>query len=146
MKIITVGTKHMYIPPCDAVFDAQCLDNPYHDPMLRNLTGLHDSVYVDVVQGPRFYKGLNDVMKSINVLPHTGVLVIKCYGGRHRSPALARYLHENIPLKVTEVVHLNGAVREMQRLINVYGYQDACARFEKTMWFDRDKFKGKLVG
>ena len=96
--------------PKGALIDCRVLPNPHNDPLLRTLTGLDPRVQHHVVQSKStvdhlFKQALDDLTPANN---HT--VVFSCFGGRHRSVAVAelfaKYLREKGWKVMTEHVTL----------------------------------------
>jgi UPF0042 nucleotide-binding protein len=87
----------------DLVFDVRCLPNPYYDPRLRPMNGLHPDVTEFLEREPQVGKMLADIRGFVETwLPaytrdNRGYLTVAigCTGGQHRSVYFAEWLgHE----------------------------------------------------
>lgn len=77
--------------PCDTLVDARVLPNPHHIPELRPLTGKHPQVVGYVVQ--RNIAAVKEMLEPVLRHPRPNMKVnVGCFGGRHRSVAVADYL------------------------------------------------------
>lgn len=87
MIIRTFGMKGGNPPGATAVIDCRGLRNPHHVPALKRLTGLEHEVQEYVMADPA---AEHVVCTIIERLTHqTGIVWVACYGGRHRSVAVA---------------------------------------------------------
>ncbi|MDW8803659.1 RNase adapter RapZ [Streptomyces scabiei] len=96
IRIVSFGYGHAAPPAAEATYDLRKLFyNPFHDPELKNLTGLDTAVYGHVL-ATRGTESLAQVVTFLAVGLHDtargGDITIAygCVGGRHRSVAMAR--------------------------------------------------------
>ncbi|WP_109688962.1 RNase adapter RapZ [Tumebacillus permanentifrigoris] len=114
VDIMSFGFKHGVPIEADMIFDVRFLPNPHYVDHLRPMTGKDQDVYDYVMKWPitnAFANKLTDMIDFL--LPQYRkegkaqlVIGIGCTGGKHRSVALAEYLHEHIKDREwTTVVH-----------------------------------------
>ncbi|WP_038093419.1 RNase adapter RapZ [Tumebacillus flagellatus] len=114
VDIMSFGFKHGVPIEADMIFDVRFLPNPHYVDHLRPKTGRDAEVYEYVMKWPittAFLSKLTDMVDFL--LPQFRkegkqqlVIGIGCTGGKHRSVALAEYLHEHIKDREwTTVVH-----------------------------------------
>ena len=104
IRIVSFGYGHDAAPTADVTYDVSTkrFRNPFHDPALKQLTGLDQAVYDHVRQTP----GIEPLAQSaaataIGLEDNTDgevVLAFGCVGGRHRSVGLARRTAELLEL------------------------------------------------
>jgi len=99
IRVISFGYGHGPAPVADLVFDLRAaLRNPHHDPAMRTLTGLDQTVYDHVMDTPGAERlAFNAVATARGLAQDTGADITVawgCTGGRHRSVGLARRTHE----------------------------------------------------
>jgi RNase adapter protein RapZ len=75
------------------------LRNPYKDPRLRKLTGLHERVKNDVEMTENFPQ-VYEMIKTQVCAPGVNRAFIGCMGGRHRSVYIAQRLSEELGVPV----------------------------------------------
>lgn len=96
MKIVSFGYLHGPPPAAHITVDLRDLfRDPHIDPEMRELTGLKQRVYDNVMAQP-------EAMRFVRLLGYTGrllaeikpgsVIAVGCAGGRHRSVAIVRAL------------------------------------------------------
>lgn len=78
-------------PEADRTVDCRSLRNPHSDPKLRNLTGKDMPVRNYVVGDSRTAHVISRIM---SVAKDGETIAFGCYGGRHRSVALAEMVGE----------------------------------------------------
>ena len=92
--------KHGVPLDADLVFDVRCLPNPFYDPRLRSMSGLHPDVADFLEREPQVGKMLADIRDFVEFwLPaytrdNRGYLTVAigCTGGQHRSVYFAERL------------------------------------------------------
>ncbi|MCG3174221.1 MAG: Nucleotide-binding protein [Myxococcota bacterium] len=102
LTIQSFGFKNGVPLTSDMVLDVRFLPNPYYDPAMRNLTGEDANVSQFVLGKPetqRFMEMLLVMLKEL--LPQYKkegrryfTVSIGCTGGKHRSVAIARHIHD----------------------------------------------------
>jgi len=94
VKVSSFSWKHG-APPSDAgyVVDCRPMRNPHHSPELRPLDGRHKDVQTFVKGDPRS-KGLLDAAAHEAANGHH--VAFGCFGGRHRSVAMAELAAERL--------------------------------------------------
>jgi UPF0042 nucleotide-binding protein len=87
IKLISFGYKSGDVPaPAGAVVDCRVLRNPHHVERLRSKSGLDKEVQDFIYSDPK----LTDVlMEAMSLAGTKNVIAFGCYGGRHRSVAVA---------------------------------------------------------
>ena len=78
-------------PPADASFVVDCrpMRNPHHVPQLRELTGRDRPVQDYVLTDPKFKPMFDEAVREADYGNH---VAFGCFGGRHRSVAMAELL------------------------------------------------------
>ncbi|MBP5942598.1 RNase adapter RapZ [Streptomyces acidiscabies] len=102
IRLISFGYGHTAkgIPAAEVTYDVsgRRFRNPFHDPALKQLTGLDQAVYDHVRETPGIeILAHSAVAAAIGLVEETGgdvVLAFGCIGGRHRSVGLARLTAE----------------------------------------------------
>jgi UPF0042 nucleotide-binding protein len=94
VKVSSFSWKHG-APPSDADFVVDCrpMRNPHHSPELRPLTGRDRAVQDFVKSDPRFNNLLDAATDEAVGGRH---VAFGCFGGRHRSVALAELTAETL--------------------------------------------------
>jgi len=94
VKVSSFSWKHG-APPLDAgyVVDCRPMRNPHHSPELRPLTGRDKAVQDFVKADPRFS---NLLEAATHEAVHGHHVAFGCFGGRHRSVALAELAAERL--------------------------------------------------
>lgn len=96
MRIISFGYLHDEPPPAHLTLDLRDLfRDPHIDLAMRQLTGLNQRVYDNVMAQPnatRFVRALANAARVLDEATQHVVVAIGCAGGRHRSVAVARAL------------------------------------------------------
>jgi len=121
IDIVTFGFKYGIPLEADLVFDVRFLTNPYWDPDLKPLSGLHDRVRSFVLGQPAADRFLSLVVEMLQLTAPAYRaegreqlrVALGCTGGYHRSIALAEELARrlrDIPDTSVEVFH-----RELER-------------------------------
>ncbi|MFJ2007927.1 RapZ C-terminal domain-containing protein [Streptomyces chartreusis] len=96
ITLISFGFGHPEpAPTADVTYDVSSrkFRNPFHDPALKDLTGLDQAVYDHVGQTPGIETLAQSAAVAARLVDDTGediVLAMGCIGGRHRSVGLAR--------------------------------------------------------
>ncbi|MEU8760913.1 RNase adapter RapZ [Streptomyces sp. NPDC048659] len=113
IRIVSYGTGHHDKPAAysPVVIDTTTLHNPPDDPAVRatltQLTGLHPDVAAYVLATPGADKLIATALRRIEHRIATGYRVIHvhvhCYGGRHRSVAIAEHLAADLRLTEDDV-------------------------------------------
>ena len=96
----------------DLVFDVRCLPNPYYDPRLRPMNGLHPDIAVFLEREPQVGRMLADIRGFVETwLPaytrdNRGYLTVAigCTGGQHRSVYFAERLAAHFRARTSVVV------------------------------------------
>ena len=78
-------------PPADAAFvmDCRLMRNPHHLPKLRDLTGRDRAVQEYVMTDPKFKPMFEG---ALGEALHGNHVAFGCFGGKHRSAAMAEML------------------------------------------------------
>ena len=94
MKVFSFGFRDG-APPQDAgfVLDCRSMRNPHHQPALRELTGKDIDVQAFVRTDPRFKPLLDEALRMAN---DGEPVAFGCFGGRHRSVAMAELLAQEL--------------------------------------------------
>jgi len=96
IRLISFGFKNGAIPSGETfVFDCRALANPHHQQALRPLTGLDYAVKAFVARS----EGFDDLYAKakFHALGYADpTIAFGCFGGRHRSVALAELLAEDL--------------------------------------------------
>ena len=104
--------KHGVPLDADLVFDVRCLPNPFYDPRLRPMSGLHPDVAQFLEREPQVGKMLADIRDFVETwLPayasdNRGYLTVAigCTGGQHRSVYFAERLAAHFRTRTAVVV------------------------------------------
>lgn len=109
VTLISFGYKdEAHRPRADAVIDCRVLANPHRVPQLRNLTGQHMRVIEFVQRDPSYSVLLDRSLEEVRNGSNT--VAFGCYGGRHRSVAMAEIVAAQIkkiqPTAEVELKHL----------------------------------------
>lgn len=100
-SIMSFGIKHGLVEdPNVLVVNLLTLfpKNPYHNPALRSLTGLHPEVAEDISKAPGFATNYHLLKQMVDTYP--GPVAINCMGGKHRSVYLAERLGRELKIPV----------------------------------------------
>ena len=104
ISVLSFGFKYGIPADADLVFDVRFLPNPYYVENLKALTG-EDAPVRDFVLGYEQTQEFLDRLDSLVrfLIPHyiqegkhQLVIAVGCTGGRHRSVAIARALHDRL--------------------------------------------------
>ena len=104
VTVMSFGFKYGLPEDADLVFDVRFLPNPYYVENLKALTG-EDAPVRDFVLGYEQTQEFLDRLESLVrfLIPHyiqegkhQLVIAVGCTGGRHRSVAIARALHDRL--------------------------------------------------
>lgn len=109
IKIVSFSYKHNEKPgDADRIFDCRELPNPYGVPRLRYLTGEHKEVIDFLWHHPDTTTILDRAEKAAQS-PAVQVIAFGCFGGKHRSVALALMLRDRLQDQgfPTIVEHMN---------------------------------------
>jgi UPF0042 nucleotide-binding protein len=101
MKISTFGYRNG-IPYADFLFDCRKLKNPHNDPALRPLDGRAVQIKTFVEHDPKFQELYGQAKFHALTYPKASI-AFGCFGGRHRSVAMAELLAEDLRLQGHEV-------------------------------------------
>jgi RNase adaptor protein for sRNA GlmZ degradation len=88
-------------PPNAVVIDARSIQNPHHDKNLRKLNGTHKTIQelvLDTTTGPLL------LLQGMEAFREGHDVAYMCFGGKHRSVALATILARTTG---TQAIHLN---------------------------------------
>lgn len=107
--IESFGYRHEYRPQSDIIFDARCIANPHNVNALQAKTGQHSAVRDWLLGQPSFGFAYTMLKKEVDKKAEKSTkriasIAIGCYGGRHRSVALAEFLGANLHKAGHEVV------------------------------------------
>lgn len=82
------------VPSVDHVFDCRTIQNPHHVPSLRELTGRDEAVQTFVERSA----AANDIATQAarRIMEGAESLAFGCYGGRHRSVAVAEIIGKSL--------------------------------------------------
>lgn len=104
ITIVSFGYKYGIPKDADLVFDMRCLPNPFFEPALKELSGLHPQVAEYIFKSREtkiFREKLLEFLQT--VLPYYDnegryrlCIAIGCTGGFHRSVAMTEYLAKNL--------------------------------------------------
>jgi UPF0042 nucleotide-binding protein len=94
LTLVTFGYKKS-VPPKDAaiVVDCRTLRNPHSDPKLRDLDGRDLDVQTYVALDPKFGPLMAFALERARF---GGTIAFGCYGGRHRSVAMAELVKKRM--------------------------------------------------
>ena len=101
IKLISFGYSHGLLPTAGAVFDCRILSNPHHVADLRRLDGRSEQVRDYVSRDPEFNWLIHRVRDAVK--GDAKVIAFGCYGGRHRSVAMAEIVAERLRAEQHEV-------------------------------------------
>jgi UPF0042 nucleotide-binding protein len=108
------GFKHGIPLDADMVFDVRCIPNPFYDPKLRPLTGLHPEIGQFLEKLPTTHRMYEDILQFVSRWAPDFVrdnrtsltIAIGCTGGQHRSVYLAERLAQALrPQYAVRVIH-----------------------------------------
>lgn len=112
IKIVSFGHKFGE-PEADRKADCRSLRNPHHDPKLKRLTG-RDKPVRDFVSEDS--KTFHLVERVLSVAQDGETIAFGCFGGRHRSVALAEMVGEALKARGHEVEIHHRELREKRVL------------------------------
>lgn len=106
MNLITFGYKHRN-PPKDAdiIIDCRSLANPWAEPELRHSNGL-DPTILAWIRANTSSRRFNNLCFIIEQMPQHSTIALGCYGGKHRSVAIAEFV-KSIRPESTDVEHMD---------------------------------------
>lgn len=93
VKIISFGFKYGTPEPHNRLVDCRVLRNPHNVPGLKPLTGRDEAVQ-EYVRQDRKYTRLLDVAET--GVKSSDIIAIGCFGGRHRSVAVAEAVAKDL--------------------------------------------------
>ncbi len=104
VQVLSFGFKYGLPLEADLVFDVRFLANPHFVPELQPLDGEHERIRRFVLENAEAAEFLDKALALIDfLLPRYEregksrlTLAVGCTGGRHRSVAVARRLHEHL--------------------------------------------------
>ncbi len=106
LKVSLMSFGFKYGPPhsADLLFDARFLPNPYFNPSLKPLKGTDEEVFNFVINHSETQRFLGLILELLCFLIPCYIkegrsyltIAIGCTGGRHRSPALIKYLSREL--------------------------------------------------
>ncbi len=98
IRLRTFGFKHLNpVDRAGAMVDCRSLRNPHQDRRLRLLDGRDEAVQKYVKADPNFQKKLKEARYAASYSGGgDGICWIGCYGGRHRSVAVAEILADEL--------------------------------------------------
>ena len=98
--VVSFGYKYKpKLNEYDAVYDVRHFPNPHSNPCLRPLDGTDIRVQVVVLSNPQVQKFIDEIVTA-----NHHKIAIGCYGGRHRSVAIAE---EIARLTGAQICHLH---------------------------------------
>lgn len=112
IRLISFGHKFGE-PEASRHIDCRSLKNPHSDPRMRPLSGLDTKVRRFVADDHRTPTMLKNVVNSAQ---DGETIAFGCYGGRHRSVALAEMVGEALKAKGAQVEILHRELRERRKL------------------------------
>lgn len=107
IKLISYGLKSGEVHhPCKTLIDVRHLKNPWADPKLRHLDG-RDKRVQDFICGDKNYLNVSSQVKYWAL--KKGIVAVVCYGGTHRSVAVAELVADHLRSEGhgVEVEHLS---------------------------------------
>ncbi len=104
VNLMSFGFKYGLPHSADIVFDARFLPNPHFDARLRHLKGTDEEVFNFVINHSETQKFLGLILELLDFLIPCYIkegrsyltIAVGCTGGRHRSPALIKYLSREL--------------------------------------------------
>jgi UPF0042 nucleotide-binding protein len=115
IHVLSVGYKHGLPPEADLLMDVRFLLNPYFVPELKPLDGEAPAIREFVLTSPEAVAFMAQYTELLDFLiplyEREGKtrlsIAVGCTGGRHRSVAIARALHDHIAVsrKGVELTH-----------------------------------------
>ena len=93
-KVLSFSYRDNDVPNDAAlVIDCRPMRNPHHDPRLRDLTGTFSEVKDFVMTDPKFKLFFDDALQAAIA---GDKVAFGCYGGRHRSVAMAELIAKEL--------------------------------------------------
>ncbi len=86
IRVISFGYKYGEPSPYNRVVDCRAMRNPHNEVGLKPLTGLDVSVQEFVSKDQRYGQLIRLATENVR---STDIIAIGCFGGRHRSVAVA---------------------------------------------------------
>lgn len=112
ITLLSFGHK-FGVPAADRTADCRSLRNPHHDPKLKPLTG-RDKAIRDFVAADGKTSAL--VARVLSVATDGETIAFGCFGGRHRSVAVAEMVGEALKAQGHEVTIHHRELREKRQL------------------------------
>ncbi|MEJ2368358.1 MAG: RNase adapter RapZ [Acidobacteriota bacterium] len=114
VNVVSFGFAYGLPPEASMVFDVRFLPNPHFVPEMRALTGESDTVYRYVCKSDEGREFLEHTKQYVDYLvpqfQREGkaylTLAVGCTGGKHRSVAVARWLHEHLSNRTDIMLNL----------------------------------------
>lgn len=100
-------------PEADRTMDCRPLRNPHSDPKMRNLTGMDAKVREFVASD---YRTPNMLKRILSVAKDGETIAFGCYGGRHRSVAMAEMVGAALKASGAQVEIHHRELRERRKL------------------------------
>ncbi|MBY0559994.1 RNase adapter RapZ [Hyphomicrobium sp.] len=95
MKIVSFGYRRgLPLGDMDRIFDCRVMRNPHNDPKLRDQSGLDGEVQGFVAQDPHCIPMRDLAVEAVKNGAQT--IAFGCYGGRHRSVAMAELVADQL--------------------------------------------------
>ena len=92
VNLVSFSFKHGEPPPGASILDCRKMRNPHHIERLKPLDGRHEEVREFVKTDPGFKPMLDDVVRRVILAREASsipTIAFGCFGGRHRSVAMA---------------------------------------------------------
>ncbi|MEJ6846704.1 RNase adapter RapZ [Sinorhizobium fredii] len=94
IRLVSFGRKHPQPERRpDRIVDCTHLPNPHHEPRLRPLTGLDSAVQTYVARSRGYTRIAEHVVATVT---DGDEVAFACYGGRHRSVAVAELVADRL--------------------------------------------------
>ena len=91
IRLISFGYRDGPPPEAQHVFDCRKLANPHYDPALRPLDGRSPQVQTHI-EHSKGYSDIHVKARFYATEDPNAIIAFGCYGGRHRSVAVAELL------------------------------------------------------